>query len=91
MNHFLRFYLRETRRKWSNFVYPALGFLICTLLWLSLSGRAKELGVAWIAIGLVWGAYNTRGFRRELVSLESPESDGEADTVVPEGATVSRR
>jgi amino acid transporter len=88
---FIRFYLRATRRKWFNFVYPALGFLICTLLWLSLSGRAKELGVAWIAIGLAWGAYNTRGFRRELVCLESPESDGEVDAVVPEGATESQR
>ena len=74
----VRYYLRETRKRWFNLVSPVLGFLICTLLWLSLSWRAKELGIVWIVIGLAWGAYNTRGFKRELVNLEIPDSDGEA-------------
>ena len=75
---FVRYYLRETRKRWFNLVSPVLGFLICTLLWLSLSWRAKELGIGWIVIGLAWGAYNTRGFKRELINLEIPENDGEA-------------
>jgi amino acid transporter len=75
---FVRYYLREKRKRWFNLVSPVLGFLICTLLWLSLSWRAKELGIGWIVIGLAWGAYNTRGFKRELVNLEIPDSDGEA-------------
>ena len=78
MSAFVRYYLRETRKRWFNLVSPVLGFLICTLLWLSLSWRAKELGIVWIVIGLAWGAYNTRGFKRELVNLEIPDSDGEA-------------
>jgi amino acid transporter len=78
MSAFVRYYLRETRKRWFNLVSPVLGFLICTLLWLSLSWRAKELGIVWIVIGLAWGAYNTRGFKRELVNLEIPDNDGEA-------------
>ena len=75
---FVRYYLHEKRKRWFNLVSPVIGFLICTLLWLSLSWRAKELGIGWIVIGLAWGAYNTRGFKRELVNLEIPDSDGEA-------------
>jgi amino acid transporter len=78
MSAFVRYYLRETRKRWFNLVSPVLGFLICALLWLSLSWRAKELGIVWIVIGLAWGAYNTRGFKRELVNLEIPDNDGEA-------------
>jgi hypothetical protein len=52
------------------------------LLWLSLSWRAKVLGMAWMVIGLAYGAYNTRGFRRGLVTFEIPRDDGEAKTVV---------
>jgi amino acid transporter len=75
---FARYYMRETHKHWFNLVSPALGFLICLLLWLSLSWRAKVLGIGWIAIGLAWGAYNTRGFKRELVNLDIPDSDGDA-------------
>jgi len=73
-----RFYFREAHKRWFNFVSPVLGFLICMLLWLSLSWRAKVLGIGWMVIGLAYGAYNTRGFRRELVNLEIPGGDGEA-------------
>ena len=88
---FVRYYLRATRRRWFNLVSPVLGFLICALLWLSLSWHAKELGVAWVAIGLAWGAYNTRGFRRELVNLEIPDEEGEAGAVVVDSAAISLR
>jgi putrescine importer len=75
-----RFYFREPHKRWFNFVSPVLGFLICLLLWLSLSWRAKVLGVVWMALGIAYGAYNTRGFKRELVNLEIPSGDGEPQT-----------
>jgi len=70
-----RFYFREPRKRWFNFVSPVLGFLICLMLWLSLSWRAKVLGIVWMAIGVAYGAYNTRGFKRDLVNLEIPSGD----------------
>ncbi len=76
-----RFYFRETRKRWFNLLSPVLGFLICLLLWLSLSWRAKVLGIAWMAIGLAYGAYNTRGFRKELVNFEIPDTDSQAEAV----------
>lgn len=82
---FVRFYLRETRKHWFNLVSPILGFLICLLLWLSLSWRAKALGLVWMAVGLAYGAYNTRGFRRDLVDFEIPDSDGDAEATGPSG------
>ena len=75
---FVRYYLREARKRWFNLVCPVVGFLVCSLLWLSLSWRAKVLGLGWIIIGVGWGAYNTRGFRRELVNLEIPASECDA-------------
>jgi len=73
-----RFYFRDSRKHWLNLVSPVLGFLICLLLWLSLSWRAKALGIAWMLIGLAYGAYNTRGFRRELVNFDIPAEDRDA-------------
>jgi len=71
---FLRYYVRETRKRWFNLVSPILGFLICALLWLSLSWRAKELGIVWITIGLAWGVYSTKGFKRDLVNFDIPDN-----------------
>jgi amino acid transporter len=82
----VRFYFRETHKRWFNFVSPVLGFLICMLLWLSLSWRAKVLGIAWMVIGLAYGAYNTRGFRQGLVNFEIPDADGQAEAM--RGETV---
>jgi hypothetical protein len=33
-------------------------------------------------IGVAYGAYNTRGFRRELVNFEIPDIDGRGDAIV---------
>ncbi len=74
----LRFYVRDTKRRWFNLLSPCLGFLICFALWLSLSWRAKVLGVVWMALGIAYGAYNTRGFRRELVNLDIPTGESDA-------------
>ena len=47
------------------------------LLWFSLSWHAKVLGIAWMLVGLAYGAYNTRGFRRELLNFDIPTDEGE--------------
>jgi amino acid transporter len=80
----LRFYYRESRKRWFNFASPALGFLICMLLWLSLSWRAKVLGIAWLVVGLAYGAYNTQGFKQKLVNFEIPNTDNQDDVICNE-------
>ena len=87
----VRFYFREQRKRWFNFASPALGFLICLLLWLSLSWRAKLLGSGWMIIGLAYGAYNTRGFRRDLLNLETPDGDDYGHATMTDGNNASQR
>ncbi len=47
-------------------VLPALGFVICFGIWLNLSTLAKTAGFIWLAIGLVYGWWKTRGFTRQM-------------------------
>jgi putrescine importer len=68
---FTHYWLRGRERRWSDFVLPLLGFLICLYLWWSLRWPAKLAGGAWLALGVAYGAWRTRGFRRQL-SFEPP-------------------
>ena len=69
----VRYYLREREKKLRNLVPPALGFAVCLLLWLNLSRPAQIAGTVWMAAGIAFGAWKTRGFREELVSFDIPE------------------
>ena len=69
------FYFRLGQRKGSallkNLIFPSLGALICTYVWLSLSRNAKLVGFAWLAIGACYLAAITRGFRVTPGNLDS--------------------
>lgn len=81
---FVRYFMREGKKTTTNFLVPALGFVICLLLWLNLSRPAKIAGVIWMTLGIAYGAIRTRGFRSELVSFDIPaEQEGGAGTVGP--------
>ena len=77
----LRFYVRDPKHHWYNLISPLLGFIVCLLLWLSLSWHAKLLGIIWMALGVAYGAYNTRGFQRDLVNFDVPVN--ETETLAP--------
>jgi len=66
---FTRFYLRAPEKKLINNVVPALGFLVCLLIWCNLALQARILGAAWMAVGLCYGAWKTRGFRAGIVEF----------------------
>jgi putrescine importer len=72
---FTHYFLREREKKWSNFIVPMLGFLVCFVLWLSLSVPAKIAGAVWMGVGIAYGAWRTRGFRSELVNFDIPEEE----------------
>jgi len=73
---FMRFFLRAPKRTMMNFAMPASGFLVCLLLWWNLSTQARILGLVWMAIGIAFGAWKTRGFQANLIqfdlSLDAP-------------------
>ncbi len=69
---FTHYWVRAKERRWSAFVLPILGFLICAYLWYSLRWQAKLAGGVWLLAGIVYGVIKTRGFKRNLVSFEIP-------------------
>jgi amino acid transporter len=71
----VRYYVREKRKRLRNLLPPVLGFAVCLLLWLNLSRTAQIAGGIWMAAGIAFGAWKTRGFRGELVNFEIPAED----------------
>ncbi len=62
-HYFIRLRRRRGREFFTNLVFPLAGALVCLYLWMSLSGQAKLAGFIWLAIGVVYLAVLTRGFR----------------------------
>ena len=67
---FVRFFWRAQERTILNFAMPALGFLVCLLLWWNLSTQARILGLVWMAIGIAFGAWKTHGFQENLIQFD---------------------
>lgn len=68
---FMRYFVRG-EKKFRYFFPPLAGFLICFYIWLNLRWPAKVAGAIWLAVGVLLGAWRTRGFRSELVKFEIP-------------------
>jgi amino acid transporter len=71
---FLRYYWRAEEKKVGHFIPPVLGFVICLLLWTHLSHAAMKLGGIWMAAGIAFGLWRTRGFTKQL-SFEVPPEE----------------
>ena len=75
---FVHYFVRQRQRTVGNFAPPLAGFAICLLLWINLSRTAKLVGLAWVIVGIAFGAWKTRGFRGELVNFDVPPEDESA-------------
>lgn len=69
---FVRYYLRAEEKRITHLFPPLFGFFICLLLWSNLSRPAMIAGSIWMAAGIAFGAWKTRGFRANLVNFEIP-------------------
>ncbi len=56
---------------------PLAGFVICFFLWWNLSAPAKIAGSIWMAAGIAFGAWKTRGFRADLVNFDLPAEEND--------------
>jgi amino acid transporter len=65
-------WVRAEKKTFSNLVPPLLGFLICGYIWLMLSPAAQIVGGIWMALGIIYGAVRTKGFRSGLISFDAP-------------------
>src|SRR6266404_3033156 len=69
------YYVRGNDRTLGQLIPPVLGFMICFLLWISLSGKAKLFGAIWMVVGIAYGAWKTRGFQSDLVNFDVPPEE----------------
>ncbi len=72
---FVRYYLREEKKRWTNFFPPLLGFFICLFIWWHLGRTAKIAGSIWMLAGIIYGAVKTRGFRGNVVQFDVPADE----------------
>jgi putrescine importer len=71
---FVHYYLRAPEKKLGNLLMPLIGFVVCLVIWWSLSPPAKIAGTIWLALGIAYGAWKTSGFRKQM-SFEIPPEE----------------
>lgn len=71
------FYMRRGERSGihlvTNLIFPLAGALVCTYIWLNLTFKAQLAGFGWLAVGVLYLAVLTRGFRKQPASLSLSE------------------
>ena len=72
-HYYFRLKLRAGWQAVEHLVFPLLGTLVCSFLWLNLTMKAKLAGFGWLAVGVIYLAVLTRGFRLAPKSLGSLE------------------
>ena len=73
-----QFYVKRQAGRKRRFVadaaLPGLGFLICLGIWVSLPTPAKIIGGSWLALGIIYDAIKTRGFRTKPLMVDFSDS-----------------
>ena|GEM_PF-3183195 len=75
----IRTALSERRAGNTQRILPALvsllGFLSCLAIWLNLPTPARRIGLAWMAIGVIYQVVRTRGFRATVgFAIDGPSN-----------------
>jgi hypothetical protein len=50
---------------------PGFGFLSSLIIWLGLSRASKLAGSVWFAVGFIYLAFQTNGFRKKVTPPET--------------------
>lgn len=75
---FAWFAIRQGRRKtgadiFKFIVMPAIGLAMTIILWVNLSPESLTGGLIWAAIGLIYMAIITRGFRKQVAGFDEAQ------------------
>jgi putrescine importer len=62
------------KRVLADIILPLVGFGFCALIWWNLNVLAKTVGGIWFAIGVLYVAITTRGFRKAPAMIDFSES-----------------
>jgi len=61
------FFVKQKRRGFGNFInyfiFPAIGFLIIAYVWYGFDVVTKIVGCSWVALGIIYLAIKSKGFR----------------------------
>ncbi|MEL7657789.1 MAG: amino acid permease, partial [Bacillota bacterium] len=58
------YFIKQKKHKVISYLLlPALGFIICFYLWIHLSSTALTVGGSWLAVGIIYAAITTKGFK----------------------------
>jgi putrescine importer len=69
------YYIRGEDRTLGQLLPPILGFCICLFIWIHLSNLALVAGSIWMAAGISYGAWKTKGFQSNLVNFDVPPEE----------------
>jgi len=53
-----------------DFLPPAVGFVICLIIWLNLPVKTFIIGGGWMLIGIIYLAVRTKGFQKTTVMMD---------------------
>lgn len=73
------FFIRGRRRSGTDLirylVVPGVGMFVCAALLVNVDVSAKILGGVWLALGIVYLGFSTKGFRRPPAEIDMVEGD----------------
>jgi amino acid transporter len=67
---FIRAQTGRSRNFWADLLAPGVGFFFCLGIWVSLPRPAQWAGGIWFAIGFIYAAIRTRGFRLKPPAMD---------------------
>ncbi len=61
---------RTSMRVVTELISPIVGFLTCAMIWRALPLKTLLIGGVWLAVGIIYLAIRTRGFRQGAVAID---------------------
>jgi putrescine importer len=74
-HYFIHLKLRRGRAFLFNLLFPLLGALVCSYVWMNLTTKAKIVGFLWLTAGAIYLAVLSRGFRNPPKQLSFEEQE----------------
>ena len=80
---------RSAKEVFRYIVLPAIGTVLTVVLWFSLAPTAIYAGLIWAAVGLIYLAVITRGFRKQVAGFDEAQPVTGFNKAVPVGDEVN--
>jgi putrescine importer len=68
--YFFKAEMKTVKGVFLDFIPPAIGFIICLVIWLNLPVKTFIIGGGWLIIGMVYMIIKTNGFKKQMKMLD---------------------